>query len=132
MGDEPRFFVPNGGRDPESVNPRYGIRGNGLWTFVPSLTPTGFDKSRQWAVNVQPVDPAGLRPLQAGTAAEVVFKVQSANVTTGQTIRARFLRNSDRDTASVAVSTTNGLHWRDVWSADETGPIACERNSSKK
>src|ERR1043165_8623494 len=37
---DPAYFVPNGEkqRDPEAPNPRYRIRGNGVWTFKPVLT----------------------------------------------------------------------------------------------
>src|SRR5688572_20675805 len=38
MGDKPDFFVPNAnGKDPELVNPRYRLRGNGEWEFRPDL-----------------------------------------------------------------------------------------------
>lgn len=35
LGDGPEFYVPNNGKDPEAVNKRYKIRGNGVWTYKP-------------------------------------------------------------------------------------------------
>src|SRR5678815_414666 len=35
LGKGPEFFVPNHGKDPEAVNTRYRIRGNGTWRFKP-------------------------------------------------------------------------------------------------
>jgi hypothetical protein len=59
--------------------------------------------------------PAGLHPSTTGQPAEVVFKVQAANVISSQNIRASFMRAGREDVASIAVSTDNGLHWKDVW-----------------
>lgn len=123
LGDEPRYYVPNGGKDPESPNRRYRIRGNGTWTFRPRLTPAEYKRFIHRADRVEAVDPAGLRPARAAVPAQVVFKVQSANVTTGQTIKADFLRKTEADTASIAVSTTNGLTWNHVWTAEATGRL---------
>lgn len=127
-GDDPKFFVPNGGKDPESVNRRYRIRGNGIWTFRPRLTPADYRRFIHREANVEAVSPAGLRPAKVGAPAEVVFKVQSANVTTGQTIKADFFRKTVRETAAIAVSTTNGLTWKSVWTAQAAGdlPVALE------
>src|SRR5438105_11368417 len=38
LGKSPDYFVPNNGKDPEKVNERYRIRGNGVRTFKPELT----------------------------------------------------------------------------------------------
>ena len=38
LGQSAEFFVPNEGKDPEKVNERYRIRGNGLRMFEPALT----------------------------------------------------------------------------------------------
>ncbi|HUU91093.1 MAG TPA: hypothetical protein VM238_07770, partial [Phycisphaerae bacterium] len=42
LGDEPAFYVPNKGKDPEQTS-KYGLRGNGVWTFTPSL------RADEWA-----------------------------------------------------------------------------------
>src|SRR3954468_20306269 len=33
LSNDPGFFVPNHGKDPEKVNERYRLRGNGVWTM---------------------------------------------------------------------------------------------------
>jgi hypothetical protein len=124
LGDAPGFYVPNqDGKDPEKVNPRYHLRGNGVWTFRPRLTPADYAWAVHSAAHVRAREPAGLAADAAGTPAEIVFKVQSANVTTSQTITAAFRRRSADDRISVAVSTTNGLTWKEVWEADGTGQV---------
>ena len=55
-----------------------------------------------------------------------IFKIDSANVTTSQKIHANFVRKSDRDLARISISTTNGMIWRDVWTAKETGNVSAD------
>jgi hypothetical protein len=126
LGKGPEYYVPNQGKDPESVNERYRIRGNGGWTFEPRLVPNDFERSIVQASNIRPLASGGLQPVKPGIPAEVVFKINSANVTTSQKIHATFVRPSDRDWARISVSTTNGLVWQDVWTADKTGNVAAE------
>src|ERR1041385_4645789 len=38
LGKTPEYFVPNNGKDPEAVNTRYHLRGNGTRIFRPRLT----------------------------------------------------------------------------------------------
>jgi len=124
LGDEAKFYVPNGGKDPESVNRRYRIRGNGVWSFKPVLTPGDYKKYVHTSSNVKAIRPNGLQPAAPGEAAEVVFKVQSANVATCQTIKASVFRKTDDDAVTIAVSTNNGLTWTDVWKAQSTGRVS--------
>jgi len=123
LGTQREFYVPNRGKDPEAVNPRYRIRGNGVWTFEPRLTPSEYPRFVQSASDMQAVSPAGLQPARAGVAAAAVFKIQSANVTASQEIQADFFRQGARDAAAIDVSTNNGLTWTNVWRADETGEL---------
>lgn len=122
LGKEPKYYVPNKGQDPESVNPRYRIRGNGVWTYAPPLG-EGFEKvlyvSRGLAVSRR----AGLRPDRPGMPAEAVFKFQTANVATSQALHAVFFRKGPGDAVSLWVSTTNGLRWQEVWKAEGTGRV---------
>jgi len=122
LGKDRKYFVPNRGKDPEAANPRYRIRGNGVWTFQPRLTPAVYQRFLQSAREVEAVFPAGLQPARAGAPGSVVFKIQSANVTASQTIQADFLRRTARDAAAIEVSTNNGLTWTKVWQAAEEGP----------
>ena len=126
LGKGPEYFVPNQGKDPESVNERYRIRGNGVWTFEPRLTPDEFERSIVQASNIRAVASGGLQPATPDTPAEVIFKINSANVTTSQKIHANFVRKSDGDLARISISTTNGLVWQDVWTADETGDVSAD------
>jgi len=124
LGDAQGFYVPNpNGKDPEKLNPRYRLRGNGVWTFKPDLAPGAYARVIHSAAHVRALDPAGLAPDAAGIPAEVTFKIQSANVTTSQTIIASFRRKSAEDQVTVSVSTNNGLKWKDVWKAEEGGAI---------
>ena len=122
LGKTPAFYVPNEGKDPDD---HYGIRGNGIWRFKPSLSAADYVKQIHSATNIT-AGPAGLHPAIAGQPAEVVFKVQAANVISSQSIRASFTRAGREDAASIAVSTDNGLHWKDIWQAGATGETAAE------
>jgi len=126
LGKGPEYFVPNRGKDPESVNERYRIRGNGVWTFEPRLAPEEFKRSIAHASNVRVLASGGLQPAEPKTPAEVVFKINSANVATSQKIHAKLARKSERDFAQISTSTTNGMTWRDVWTADETGDVLAD------
>ncbi len=120
------YYVPNEGKDPEAVNPRYGIRGNGVRTWSPPLTPAGLAENAHAMTAVRAALPAGVEPALAGQPGEVIFKIEGANVITSMTIRAGLLRHSQGDQAAISLSTTNGLRWKDVWAADKTGEIPAE------
>jgi hypothetical protein len=126
LGKGSEYYVPNKGKDPESVNERYRIRGNGVWDFEPRLTRNEWKRYIVQASNIQAIDSGGLQPAAADTTAEVIFKINSANVTTSQKIRAEFVRKSEGDLARISVSTTNGIVWQDVWTADETGKVSVD------
>jgi hypothetical protein len=114
LGEFAEFYVPNQGKDPDS---HYRIRGNGVWNFHPDLTSPGNSKEIHSAMNIA-FNAAGLHPTKAGEAAEVIFKVQGANVITSEAIRAKFRRKNANDQASLAISVNNGLAWTEVWKAD--------------
>ncbi len=122
------FFVPseNTGRDPESVNPRYRIRGNGQRQWTPALTAAGLTENTHAVHGIQPIEPSGVEPVEAGKTGEIVFKVEGANVITSVNVKARVIRASEEDLASISVSTTNGLEWKEVWRADQTGDLPAE------
>jgi hypothetical protein len=120
---DPAYFVPNEGKDPEAANPRYRIRGNGLRTWNPPLTAAGLAESAHAMAGVRATSPAGVEPTEAGQPGEVVFKIEGANVITSMTIRAALVRRGQGDQAAISLSTTNGLQWTDVWTADKTGEV---------
>ena len=124
LGDEPAFYVPNKGKDPEQTS-KYGLRGNGVWTFTPSLRADEWAAAAHSAVNI--AGPAiGLQPRKAAVAGHVVYKVTGANVVTSQTIRAKFLLETADDGAAISISTTNGLEWKKVWTAAGPGEQAAD------
>ncbi len=122
---DPAYYTPNpnpnvGGRDPESVNPRYRIRGNGLWTFRPVLTPREYIKYIHSAKSIVASE-QGLHPEKPAAAAGVLFRIQSANVATSQHVAAVFTRKTDADAAKISVSIDNGLNWKEIWKATALG-----------
>ena len=120
LGDSPLFYVPNNGKDPEALNKRYRIRGNGVWTFRPKLTENALEKTCE-VFNCASVKPFRVVPKEAGKPGSVVFKIQGANVITAVSIEALLLRATKDDLNSISVSTTNGLAWKTVWANDRTG-----------
>ena len=90
LGQTRGFYVPNDGKDPEKVNERYRIRGNGIRVFTPALTAEELATSAHCVIQRGRVERRGRcarrRPDQAG---EVVFKVEGANVITSLQIRGR-------------------------------------------
>ena len=122
QGDTVEFYVPNSGKDPDN---RYKIRGNGEWIFKPSLQGEDYQKQAYRAVNVL-AGAAGLQPAKRSEAAELVYKIEAANVLTSQLINAAFTRRSSEDELSIAVSSNNGMTWKEVWKASGTGEIPAE------
>jgi len=122
---DPACFVPNesSGKDPEAVNPRYRIRGNGLREWMPALTAAAFAEGVYAMHGLTATDPAGVEPAETGRPGEVVFKVEGSNVMTSLAVKAAVLRRTSEDLAAIAVSTTNGLEWKEVWQAETTGEI---------
>jgi len=93
---DPAYFTPNGfdkqgkPKDPESANPRYHIRGNGVRTYEPKVGPAKLAKGEQ------------------------IFKVEGANVITSLKIAAEVAM------ATIAISTDNGMNWTEVHKADSS------------
>jgi hypothetical protein len=125
---DPAYYVPNGksGKDAEAANPRYHIRGNGLRDWTPALTADGLAKDAYSSSGLRAVGPAGVEPAAAGQPGEVLFKVEGANVITSLAIKAALVRKTADDLAAIAVSTTNGLQWKEIWKADQTGELPVE------
>jgi hypothetical protein len=119
LGTAPEFYIPNNGKEPDN---RYHLRGNGLWRFEPDLTSADCLKEACSSRNLT-AGPDGLRPAKAGEPAEVIYKVQGANVITSQSIHARFARKEQADDAALALSVNNGLTWAGVWKAESTGEL---------
>lgn len=124
LGQERKYFVPNHGRDPDADQngkSRFKLRGNGLWTFNPKLNPTEVSRTVHQMSGLQALPQGGLQPEKPGLPGEAVFKVDGANVNTSMTIRPSCRRATSADVNAIAVSTTNGLTWKEVWRNDKTG-----------
>jgi hypothetical protein len=129
LGNEPKHYVPNRGRDPEATEygtGRFRIRGNGRWVFAPKWTPGELARAAHSTMNVRALPEGGLEPEKPGEPAEAVFKIDGANAITSMAIRADFRRAGRDDLCAIALSTTNGLAWREVWRAEDAGPSTAE------
>jgi len=121
LGQGKEYYVPNNGKDPESANPRYRIRGNGIWEFRPSLTPNGFPQVVYECVNATVTPQKIVRPVEPGQYAHVTFKVQAANILTSQVIQAKAFKRSPDDKIEVSISTTAGRTWQKIYEAQSEG-----------
>ncbi len=124
LGDSEGFYVPNHGHDPDD---RYALRGNGTWVYEPGFATPDCLRQIHSATNIA-VEQGWLLPAKAGQPAIATFKVQGANVITSQRIKAAFFLGSKADAAGLAVSTDNGLHWREAWKTNGTGEAQAELN----
>jgi hypothetical protein len=121
LGESREYYVPNEGKDPEAANPRYHLRGNGVRVWTPDLGRDGFQRSGYSSTNVLGLEAGGIMPAKRGEPAEIVFKVEGANVITALKISAKLFRETEADVAQISVSTVNGLAWQEVWRAKEIG-----------
>jgi YVTN family beta-propeller protein len=92
---------------------KFGLRGNGRWTFSPSLAQDSWARAAYQATNINAVA-EGLAPVIAGQTAEVIYKVQSGNAITSQAIQAQFSRTDPLATAAIAISINHGATWLPV------------------
>ena len=121
LGKSRDYYVPNNGKDPESVNPRYRIRGNGVRSFLPGMFGREMVQNAHSLSNIRALEDRGVQPERAAEPGHIVYKVEGANVITCLRINATCVRQTNDDLNAIAVSTTNGLTWRDVWTNDKTG-----------
>lgn len=121
LGQTAGFYVPNHGKDPETPNERYRIRGNGIRVFTPTLTTGEWTTSVHGSSNVAAFEGGGVAPAQADQAGEVIFKVEGANVITSLRIHGQCVRQTVADVNRIEVSAVNGLVWKTVWENDQTG-----------
>jgi len=121
LGSGPEYWVgtenvnvpdPTNKKELDSTD-RFGLRGNGRWTFTPKLTADGWAAAAYRSANIVAAG-GGLQPAVAGAVAEVIYKVQAANAITSQQVRAEFSRMDAAAQATIAVSLNHGLTWRDV------------------
>ena len=97
----------------DSAN-RFGVRGNGRWTFTPKLTPDAWMRAAYRSSNIVSDGAGGLRADIAGQTSEVVYKIQAANAITSQSIDAQFSRTDPLASAALSVSVNHGATWTEV------------------
>ena len=119
------YYVPtvNPGKNRgEPKDPERGVnlRGNGLWVFKPSLAADQYKKAI-WAEKNIVAAGGYLQPAKAGESASATYRINSANVTTSMTISADILRKRADDSVAASISTDNGLHWQEIFKAEDTG-----------
>jgi hypothetical protein len=114
QGDGPDYYVPNKGKDPEEPNRRYRIRGHGQWVFKPSLAAGDWQKAAHSASGLIPAPGGGLQAQNPNAPGRIIYKVQGANVIASQTVSLRLRNQGDKSVLRVAVSTNNGLSWKDL------------------
>ena len=119
LGSSAEYYVPNHGKDPEAVNKRYRIRGNGVRTFQPSLRE--FQTSAHFFANVAKDGNGSVVPAAMQTPGEVIFKIEGANVITSMDLRGEIFRRTQNDSASISISTVNGLEWKEIWKSEQVG-----------
>jgi len=120
---DPAYYVPNPNAknlDPASQGPNLHIRGNGTRNYAPDLSAGGFAKS-VWSVDSVTATAAGVVPVVSGKAGSVSFRVEGANVITSLKIHAQIARKNTADRVAIAISTDNGLNWKEVYTASELG-----------
>jgi len=120
------LYIPNHGKDPEQINPRYTLRSNGYWTFSPDLRdPSKWAAASHSSSNITS-GPDGLHPAKAEAPAQVIYKIDSANVTTSEQIIASFARKNEADRVTISISTTNGLQWKEVWRSESREAVKAD------
>jgi hypothetical protein len=131
LGDTRDYYrITRGGfaGDPNDHAGIGNIRGNGRWTFTPDLSTIGYRTlmyTESGTVHRSEDGGSGvrIRPAAEGVPAELIFKVNAANVVTSANIHLEGLYNTDGDGLEVAISTDAGMHWTSVWKASTTGVI---------
>ncbi|NUR53782.1 MAG: hypothetical protein HOQ29_04995 [Acidobacteria bacterium] len=94
----------------------FGVRGNGVWSFVPDLSGAGWDRVVYRSDNIVAAG-GGLAPASGGRDADVVYNVAPANAIASQTIHAAFFKSDAAARAAIAISLNHGATWTDVGSA---------------
>lgn len=95
---------------------RFGLRGNGRWSFAPALTADGWSRAAYRRSNIEPAADGGLRPSTPDTPSDLVYKVQAGNAIASQHIQAQFARSDALATAVVSISINHGETWTDLGS----------------
>ena len=103
---------------------RFGLRGNGVWSFSPSPVAATGGPAPFTARRTSTRPPTVSSPALPAQSAEVVYKVQAANAITSQTIQAQFARTDAAATATISVSVNHGTTWT-TWRRRSAAAARC-------
>jgi len=92
---------------------KFGLRGNGSWVFSPPLTTNAWSAAAYRSDNIV-LAAGGLEPADPAQMAEIVYKVQAADVIASQSVQAQFSRTSASAMASIALSLNHGVTWQTI------------------
>jgi hypothetical protein len=101
----------------DSAN-RFNVRGNGQWTFTPSLA-GGWANAAYSSANITE-SPAGLTASDPSRIGDLIYKVQAANAITSQQIALQFAHGDAAATATVSLSINDGQTWQPIGALDAT------------
>jgi hypothetical protein len=128
LGTTPEYWV--GSEKASSPNPantyqidapnKFGLRGNGAWTYEPDLSSEGWSRAAYQSSNISAASFPGIRPATAGQIGDATYKVQAGNAIASLRIAAEFSRIDPEAAASVSISLNHGTSWTDVGSLDAT------------
>jgi hypothetical protein len=125
---DPAAYVHNGltgdekPGDPELAAPSFTLRATGERTFNPVLDAKHLPGAAYSISNIEPVaEGSGLQPKAAGEPGVAIFKLEGSNVITSIKIRALATLASAADSAAIAISTNNGVSWKQIWSGKKRG-----------
>jgi hypothetical protein len=106
--------------DAESNAPSFRLRGSGERTFSPILDAAHLAGATYSTSNVKPLSP-GLQQANVNKPGEAIFKVEGSNVITSFKLRALASVATADDSVTVALSTDNGMHWKQIWKTSKPG-----------
>jgi hypothetical protein len=124
LGTSPSYYVPNNGKDPEDG--RFGLRGNGERVWKPALSAEMLPKVTHGLTNIRALPTGGIAAVRGDEPAEAIFKVEGANVIASLQIQAELLSAAAPGDCAIAISTSNGLQWREVWKNDRPNTPAAD------
>lgn len=101
-------------------------RGNGLWVYEPDLTD---ESAYESSFNLYTYGQA-LYPTELDVEGEIVFKIDSANFTTGVLVEADLFRENEGDSVIIEASSSGGNYWFPVWENKAVGDLHIVENIS--
>jgi len=128
LSSDAGFYVPNHDKDPEKVNERYHLRGNGEWIFKPQVNQVPAQQPQLDEIHDVEAAANGLHPSKLKETAVITYRFDTANVATSALLELEFLRKTSADRIEVTYSTDSRRNGRFLWGArkgdDPTGDLS--------